>query len=162
MAKKDETLQLGTFYIDGQLFGVNILHMREILRPQDLTKVPCSWPEVVGVINLRGIVIPVISLRVTMGVPVRPYDENTRIIIVRVHDMSIGLMVDAIGHVRQIRGDNVEEPPTVVNAEESAYLSGVYQDGDKIILLLALEHVVKAKVMEQFVAAFKLNQPEKS
>lgn len=97
-----DLIQLGTFFIEDQLFGVNILNMREILRTQDLTKVPCSLPEVVGVINLRGIVIPVVSLRITMGVPARPYDQETRIIIVRVHDMSIGLLVDAIGHVRQV------------------------------------------------------------
>ena len=62
-------IQFGTFYLDGQLFGVDILKMREILLPQDMTRVPRAGQEMEGVINLRGLVIPVVSLRARLGIP---------------------------------------------------------------------------------------------
>lgn len=101
-----DILQIGTFSLDRQLYGVNILRMREILLPQDIVRVPRAPRIMEGVINLRGQVIPVVSLRARMNIPLRPFDKKTRIINMEINDMVVGFLVDSIEHI------HTSNPPT--------------------------------------------------
>lgn len=118
-------VQFGTFYLDGQLFGVDILKMREILLPQAMTLVPRATREMEGVINLRGLVIPVISLRERLGIPKRPFDKQTRIINMEIEGMVVGFLVDSIGHVHSYGASDIKEPPILYGGVETEAITGM-------------------------------------
>lgn len=147
-----EIVQIGTFLLEGRLFGVNILFMREIIRPLNIIKVPRAPMGMEGVINLRGEIIPIISLRSKLGMPLRPFDKETRIINIEVDGMIAGFLVDAIGHVKQIRANTIQEPPAVSTSGETAYLSGIIQDGDDLIMTLSLEQLIEADMFKDIIS----------
>ena len=112
LTKEDNALlQLVTFVIGEEEFGIDILKVQEIIRIMDITKVPSSPPHVEGVINLRGKVIPVIDLRSRFNMEHHPHDSHTRIIVIELHGMIVGFVVDAVSEVLRIQSNTVEPPP---------------------------------------------------
>lgn len=114
-----QLMQLVTFSIGEEEFGVDILRVQEIIRMMDITKVPKAPDFVEGVINLRGNVIPIIDLRKRFGMDARERDKNTRIIVIEINNMIVGFIVDAVSEVLRIPADTVEPPPPVVSGLES-------------------------------------------
>lgn len=106
--------QYCTFRLGGHLFGVPVETVQEVLRRQDLTKVPLSSPEVCGLINLRGQIVITVDLRRRMGLPER--DENTQAtnVVVRTSEGATSLLVDEIGDVLEPDLDRFEAPPATV------------------------------------------------
>ena len=98
----DELLQLVTFSIGEEEFGVNILKVQEIIRTMEITKVPRAPEFVEGVINLRGKVIPIIDLRRRFGLAPKAHDKNTRIIVIEINNIIVGFVVDAVSEVLRI------------------------------------------------------------
>lgn len=129
-------VQFGTFYLEGQLFGVDILRMREILLPQAMTQVPRATREMEGVINLRGQVIPVISLRQRLGIPRRPFDKRTRIINMEIDGMVVGFLVDAIGHVHLYARREINEPPVLYGGVETEAITGMVITEQGMLMVL--------------------------
>lgn len=129
-------VQFGTFYLEGQLFGVDILRMREILLPQAMTQVPRATQEMEGVINLRGQVIPVISLRQRLGIPRRPFDKRTRIINMEIDGMVVGFLVDAIGHVHRYARREINEPPVLYGGVETEAITGMVITEQGMLMVL--------------------------
>ena len=111
----DELLQLVTFSIGEEEFGVNILKVQEIIRTMEITKVPRAPEFVEGVINLRGKVIPVISMRTRFNMPVLEHDSNTRIVVMELGQKIVGFLVDGVSEVLRIPAGTVEDPPPVPN-----------------------------------------------
>lgn len=148
-ARSSRIIQFATFYVDGELFGVDILQMQEIILPMEITKVPRAGDIIEGVINLRGRVIPLISLRARLGLPARAFDKATRIINMEIGGIIVGFLVDSIGYIRQIREEAIEDPPATV-AVDSDYISGVIQDGDDMIIVLNTEKLVSADALQEF------------
>ena len=101
----DELLQLVTFSIGEEEFGVNILKVQEIIRTMEITKVPRAPEFVEGVINLRGKVIPIIDLRRRFGLAPKAHDKNTRIIVIEINNIIVGFVVDAVSEVLRIPAD---------------------------------------------------------
>ena len=143
-AKKqdDELLQLVTFSIGEEEFGVDILKVQEIIRTMAITKVPNSPPHVEGVINLRGKVIPVIDLRSRFLLESKPHDNQTRIIVVDLHRVVIGFVVDGVSEVLRIPSSTVEPPPAVVSGIESEYIKGVGKLDNRLLILLDLDKLI--------------------
>ena len=135
----DELLQLVTFSIGEEEFGVNILKVQEIIRTMEITKVPRSPDFVEGVINLRGKVIPIIDLRRRFGLRSRPGDKDTRIIVIEINSIIVGFVVDAVSEVLRIPASTVGPPPPVVAGVESDYISGVGQLADRLLIMLDLD-----------------------
>jgi purine-binding chemotaxis protein CheW len=144
---ESELLQLVTFDIGDEEFGIDILRVQEIIRMMSITKVPNSPPAVEGVINLRGRVIPVIDLRARFGMEARAHDGHTRIIVLEIHGMIVGFVVDAVSEVLRIRANTVEPPPAVVSGIESEYIKGVGKLDDRLLILLELEKLVSSEEM---------------
>jgi purine-binding chemotaxis protein CheW len=144
---ESELLQLVTFDIGDEEFGIDILRVQEIIRMMAITKVPNSPPAVEGVINLRGRVIPVIDLRARFGMEARPHDGHTRIIVLEIHGMIVGFVVDAVSEVLRIRANTVEPPPAVVSGIESEYIKGVGKLDDRLLILLELDKLVSSEEM---------------
>lgn len=142
-------IQFGTFYLDGQLFGVDILKMREILLPQDMTRVPRAGQEMEGVINLRGLVIPVVSLRARLGIPRRPYDKQTRIINMEINGMVVGFLVDSIGHVHSYAASEIKEPPSLYGGAEIEAIAGMVITDAGMLVVLDTAHLVCTDSLRQ-------------
>lgn len=138
----DELLQLVTFSIDDEEFGVDILKVQEIIRTMEITKVPRAQNFVEGVINLRGKVIPIIDLRRRFGLTSRPHDKHTRIIVIEINNMIVGFVVDSVSEVLRIPASTVEPPPPVVAGVDSEYINGVGKLHDRLLILLDLDKLL--------------------
>ena len=146
-----ELLQLVTFSIGEEEFGVDILKVQEIIRTMEITKVPKAPEFVEGVINLRGKVIPIIDLRKRFGLTAKDHDKNTRIIVIEINNMIVGFVVDSVSEVLRIPANTVEPPPPVVAGLESEYISGVGKLQDRLLILLDLNRLLskdEAKVLQ--------------
>ena len=144
----DQLLQLVTFSIGEEEFGVNILKVQEIIRTMEITKVPRAPDFVEGVINLRGKVIPIIDLRRRFGLAPRGHDKNTRIIVIEINNIIVGFVVDAVSEVLHIPASTVEPPPPVVAGVESDYVSGVGKLQDRLLIMLDLDRLLSSEDME--------------
>ncbi|MBD5417212.1 MAG: chemotaxis protein CheW [Desulfovibrio sp.] len=148
----DELLQLVTFSIGDEEFGVNILKVQEIIRTMEITKVPRAPEFVEGVINLRGKVIPIIDLRRRFGLAPKAHDKNTRIIVIEINNIIVGFVVDAVSEVLRIPASTVEPPPPVVAGVESDYISGVGQLQDRLLIMLDLDKLLSSEDVEMLSA----------
>lgn len=140
--QETELLQLVTFSIGDEEFGVEILKVQEIIRMLEITKVPKAPPFVEGVINLRGKVIPIIDLRKRFGLASRDHDKNTRIIVINIHSMIVGFVVDSVSEVLRLPLNTVEPPPPVVAGLDSDYISGVGKLEDRLLIMLDLDRLL--------------------
>lgn len=143
-----EQLQLVTFGLGDEEFGVDILAVREINRMMELTRVPQSPPEVEGVINLRGKIIPVLDLRKRFGLVGREQNEQSRIIVVEVHGRVLGFIVDRVHEVLRIDRSIVEPAPSMVCSIDSDFIAGVGKLDDRLLILLDLDKLFDANAAE--------------
>ena len=154
LKKQDaELLQLVTFSIGEEEFGVDILSVQEIIRMMDITKVPRAPEFVEGVINLRGKVIPIIDLRRRFGLTTRDHDKHTRIIVIEINNMIVGFVVDSVSEVLRIPSSTVEPPPPVVSGLESEYISGVGKLEDRLLILLDLDRLLSHEEQANLIGA---------
>ncbi len=149
----EEEKKVIIFKLKDEEYGVDVTQVKSIERMEHITRVPNTPPFVKGVINLRGIVIPIIDLRKRFEFDIKDYNEQTRIIIVNVDEMEVGLIVDAANDVIDIPLSSIEPPPKVVGGVESEYLSGVAKVSDRLIVLLNLNKVLdpsEVKELERY------------
>jgi purine-binding chemotaxis protein CheW len=144
----DELLQLVTFSIGEEEFGVDILKVQEIIRTMEITKVPRAEAFVEGVINLRGKVIPIIDLRRRFGLDSKIHDKHTRIIVIEINNMIVGFVVDSVSEVLRIPAGTGEPPPPVGAGVDSEYISGVGKLQDRLLILLDLDKLLSSEVIE--------------
>ena len=140
-SQRGEVLQLVSFHVEGEEFGLNILRVQEIIRVQQLTRVPNSPDFVDGVINLRGKVIPVVSLRKRFGLQPAEQDKQSRIVVVEVDGNVLGFMVDSVSEVLRIPVETVEPPPRLTKVERE-YVSGVGKLDDRLLIMLDLDRLM--------------------
>lgn len=138
----DNEIQLVVFKLGREEYGVSILQVQEIKRMMDITRVPHSPDFIKGVINLRGSVLPVIDLKKRLDLPPADYTDDTRIIIVKVDELVVGLIVDAVSEVSTISSGNIEPPAMVASGVSAQYLQGVGKQDDKLLILLNLPAIV--------------------
>ena len=134
--------QLVVFDLSSEAYGVDIGAVREIIRLQDITKVPRTPEFVEGVINLRGKVIPVVDLRKRFGLPTEEESKENRIVVVDIGAQDIGVVVDAVTEVLRIPTESVEPPASVITTSDSEYLLGIAKLDSRLIILLDLEQVL--------------------
>lgn len=142
------------FALAHEEYGVEVDKVRTIERLVPLTRVPKTPAFVKGVMNLRGVVIPVIDLRTRFGLLASEETDSSRIIIVAVNEMEVGLIVDSANDVLDINTDEVETPPEVVGGIKAKYLDGIAKIGeDRLLVLMNLEQVLNKEEiiqLEQF------------
>lgn len=137
-----DDMQLVVFKLNREDYGVSILQVQEIKRMTEITRVPNAPDYLKGVINLRGSVLPVIDLKTRLDLPPAEYTDDTRIIIVKVEDITAGLIVDAVSEVTSINAASIEAAQSVVSGLSAQYLSGVGKLGDNLLILLNLEAII--------------------
>lgn len=134
-------LQLVSFKVGNEEFGLEILKVQEIIRLRELTRVPNMPDFVDGVINLRGKVIPVIGLRRRMGIPAGEADKRTRIVVAEVSGRVLGFVVDEVSEVLRISADTVEAAPKLGQVERE-YVQGIGKIDDRLLILIDLNPLI--------------------
>jgi|HigsolmetaAR203D_1030402.scaffolds.fasta_scaffold01989_7 Chemotaxis signal transduction protein len=145
-----EELKVIVFALGSEEYGVEVDKVKTIERMLPITRVPKTPPFIKGVVNLRGVVTPVMDLRGRFGLPETEYTDQTRIIIVSVKDMEVGMIVDAANDVLDVDSDHIEDPPEVVGGIKAKYLRGVAKlGGDRLLVMLNLEEVLNKQEIIQ-------------
>ena len=146
MAEQTE-VQLVAFKLHNEEYGVNIDFVQEIKRLTDITRVPFTSEFFKGVMNLRGSVLPVIDLKKRLGLQEAPYTDDTRIVIVRVDETSIGMIVDAVTEVLTIDNDHIDTPKVISDGSDSRcegmkFVSGVGNLENRLVIMLNLNEII--------------------
>jgi purine-binding chemotaxis protein CheW len=146
-----------TFSLAGEEYGIGILKIREIIGMMPVTSVPETPAYVRGVINLRGKVIPVIDLRLRFGMAEIDTTERTCIIVVEIRGpagvIAVGLVVDAVSEVLNIKGDDIEDTPSFGTRLSTDYILGMAKMGKGVKLLLDIDRVLSDDDMAELKAA---------
>lgn len=136
--------QLVVFNVGDEEFGVDIGYVNSIERPLEIYKIPNTPEYVEGLINLRGKVYTIFNLRKRFNLPVKGYDENTKIIIVTVNSVTVGFIVDTVSEIIMVEDVNIENTPSVLTGTRKRFVNGVAKVNDKIIILLDMNAVITA------------------
>jgi purine-binding chemotaxis protein CheW len=137
-----------TFILGSEVYGIEILKVREIIGLMDITTVPQTPDYMKGVINLRGKVIPVIDLRLKFSMPEEEHTQETCVIVVEVNNTSIGIIVDSVSEVSDISGGDIEEAPSFGQGIDTDFITGLGKVKEKIIILLDIETVLSSEELE--------------
>lgn len=145
-------IQLVVFDLASEHYGVDISDVREIMRMQNITKVPGAVSYVEGVINLRGKVLPVLDLRKRLGLKVAEQTAESRIVVVDIADGEVGVIVDAVTEVLRVPNSAIEPPSSMVAQGNSDYLRGIAKLTDRLIILLDLNKLLSSKADADLIA----------
>lgn len=133
--------QFCTFFLDELFFGVQVEKVQEIIRYQDMTRVPLAPSVVGGLINLRGQIVTAIDLRRRLALSDRPPDRLPLNVIARTGDETISLLVDEIGDVLEVLDENFEPPPDTLIGKVRELIEGTYKLEERLLLVLDVEKV---------------------
>ncbi len=131
-----------TFVLNSEVYGIEILKVREIIGLMDITNVPQTPDYMRGVINLRGKVIPVIDLRLKFSMPEDEHTQETCTIVVEVDNTSIGIIVDKVSEVMEIKGEEIEGTPQFGQGIDTNFIMGLGKTKDTIVILLDIAKVL--------------------
>lgn len=137
-----ESKQFCTFFVNGLFFGVEVLKVQEVIRFQDMTRVPLTTANIQGLINLRGQIVTAIDLRHRLELPPRASGELPMNVVIRSDDGAVSLLVDEIGDVVEINDDVHERPPETLRGVARELILGVYKLKDRLLLILDTERTV--------------------
>lgn len=146
-----------TFTLGGEMFGVGILNVKEIIEFGNLTEIPMMPPFIRGVINLRGAVVPVIDLAARFGSKTTEVGRRTCIVIVEVSDdeirHDIGIIVDAVSEVLEIPGSEIEPPPSFGARIRADFIQGMGKVAGKFVILLDITRVLSVEEIAMLTAS---------
>lgn len=135
--------QFCTFFLDGLYFGVEVQKVQEVIRYQEMTRVPLAPRVLRGLINLRGQLVTAIDLRRRLELPERPGDKRPMNVVVRGEDGAMSLLVDEIGDVVEIHDENFERPPETLLGPARELITGAYKLEGRLLLLLDINRAVE-------------------
>lgn len=128
-----------TFALGDQEYGIDLLRVQEIKGFTAITPIPRTPPHIKGVINLRGVVVPVMDLRLKFGMDPAEYNKFTVIVLVTFSDKVLGVVVDAVQDVLTLTGDQIQPPPDLGERTDSRYLRGIAAVGEKLVAMLDID-----------------------
>ncbi len=135
-----------TFHLGKEEFGIQVVHVREIIGVQDITAVPGTPGHLKGVINLRGKIIPVVDLRLKFNFPLATFTETTCIIVVQVNQdgdaAMIGLIVDGVSEVLNLNGADIDDAPDFGEGVDTPFVLGIAKCKGSVKILLKIEDVL--------------------
>ena len=137
-----ETIQVVSFKLGSEEYGVDIAQVQEINRMVAVTHVPRAPQFMEGVINLRGQLIPIIDLRARFGMPRAEHTKNTRIVVTEIGTKRVGMVVDSVSEVLRLAVDQIEPAPEMITGVDTEYIRGVGKIDDRLIILLDLAKVI--------------------
>jgi purine-binding chemotaxis protein CheW len=134
--------QYCTFYVAGHYFGFDVLRVQEIIRWQEITRVPLAPPVVRGLINLRGQIVTALDLRLRLGLGERPAGRQPVNVVVRSDDGAVSLLVDEIGDVLEVPESSFERTPETLTGPARELIRGAYKLSDRLLLVLDPERTI--------------------
>lgn len=140
--------QLVVFELANEFYGIDIAVVESIIKMQAITQLPQTPTYIKGVTNLRGTVLPVIDLRIRFGLETQPDTKQTRVIIVTMGKVKVGVMVDGVSEVLRISDGSIEPLPAMVNSVNADFLKGIVRLEDRLIILLEVEKVLALQEQE--------------
>ncbi|NMB53106.1 MAG: chemotaxis protein CheW [Leptolinea sp.] len=147
--------QLVVFSLASEDYGIEIAVVESIIKMQDITKMPRSPAFVEGVINLRGVVLPVIDLAKRFGITECENNRDTRIVIVNIKNMKIGMIVSAVSEVLTIDDSVIESTPSIVTTVNSNFVSGIARLDSRLIILLDISKILTREESLQTASLYK-------
>ncbi|MCR5085149.1 MAG: chemotaxis protein CheW [Succinivibrionaceae bacterium] len=148
-ASQGESLRWVTFKLDKEMYGVNVMQVREVLRYTDIAPVPGAPSFVLGIINLRGNVVTVIDTRMRFGLPSAEVTDNTRIMIIESDKQAIGIMVDSVLAVVDLNTRDIDDTPNVGTEESAKFISGVCNRDDDLLILIDINKLLSDEEWKQ-------------
>ncbi|NRF96071.1 purine-binding chemotaxis protein CheW [Paenibacillus frigoriresistens] len=137
VTEQDQYIEVG---IGKERYALRINDIHEIIKMQDITEIPNSKPYVKGVINLRGKIVPIISLRNRFDLPEEAYTKSTRIVVVNQADEMVGIVVDRVNQVTSF--SDIQPPPERIGSVNGSYFTGIGRTDNGLVSLLKLDQVL--------------------
>jgi purine-binding chemotaxis protein CheW len=145
------THQYLSFFLGGEEYATDILRVQEIKGWDTVTRVPYSPGYILGVINLRGAIVPVIDLRVRFALPNAAFDSATVIIVVHVSgargERVVGIVVDAVSDVYSVAEESIQPPPDVMGSVDHMFVTGLARLEDRLVIILDIERLVTSSIL---------------
>ncbi len=156
MATEDSQFQLVTFQLGDELYGVNIMDVKEIVRLQNVRVIPNAPYYVEGIINLRGEIIPIIALHKRFRIQSVPKDSSSDdfeggFIILNIDDSKIGIIIDRVARVVTVRREDVKEPPQMLSGIGTEYIEGVIREENGYLIMLNIRKLFNPKELQKII-----------
>ncbi|MCU7842908.1 MAG: chemotaxis protein CheW [Candidatus Thiodiazotropha sp. (ex Monitilora ramsayi)] len=135
-------IQFVTFILKDEVYGINVMQVQEVLRVTEIAPVPGAPPYVLGIINLRGNVVTVIDTRTRFGLPSTEMDDASRIIVIESEKQVVGILVDAVAEVVELRESDIDVAPNVGTDDSSRYIQGVATQEEGLLILVDLNKLL--------------------
>ncbi len=138
----DPVIQLVTFRLQDESYGINVMQVQEVLRVSEIAPVPGAPVYVLGIINLRGNVVTVIDTRTRFGLPTAELTDSSRVVIIESDKQVVGILVDSVAEVVELRSSEVDSAPNVGNDESSRYIQGVATKNENLLIVVDLNKLL--------------------
>lgn len=138
----DEDLRWVTFRLENEKYGINVMQVQEVLRVTEIAPVPGAPSYVLGIINLRGNVVTVIDTRSRFGLASAEMDDSTRIVIIEAEEQVVGILVDSVAEVVDLKASDIETAPNVGTEESAKFIQGVASHDDELLILVDLNKLL--------------------
>ncbi|MCG7872981.1 MAG: chemotaxis protein CheW [Candidatus Thiodiazotropha lotti] len=135
-------IQFVTFILMDEVYGINVMQVQEVLRVTEIAPVPGAPSYVLGIVNLRGNVVTVIDTRKRFGLPSVEVSDNSRIVVIESEKQVVGILVDAVAEVVELREDEIDAAPNVGTEESSRYIQGVATQEGRLLILVDLNKLL--------------------
>jgi purine-binding chemotaxis protein CheW len=138
----DTMIQLVTFRLEDEAYGINVMQVQEVLRVSEIAPVPGAPHYVLGIINLRGNVVTVIDTRIRFGLMAGEVTDNSRIIVIEGEGQVVGILVDSVAEVVELRQDEIDSAPNVGNDETARYIQGVHTQKNHLLIVVDINKLL--------------------
>jgi purine-binding chemotaxis protein CheW len=143
-AAPERELHLVVFRLDREEYALPIELVREVVRVADITRVPHAPPHIRGVMNLRGRILPVVETRSRLGLTPAQLTAASRVVVVEIGKRTVGMLVDGVGQVTRLGERHITAPPEEVRTAAAEAVTGVGRIGDRLLVLLDLERLLRS------------------
>jgi len=147
--ENDEIIQWVTFRLSNETYGINVMQVQEVLRVSEIAPVPGAPHYVLGIINLRGNVVTVVDTRIRLGLEATEVTDSTRIVIIEGSQHVVGILVDCVAEVVDLRASELESAPNVGNEESAKYIQGVASHDGELLILVDLNKLLSDEEWEE-------------
>ena len=138
----DPMVRWVTFHLENEKYGINVMQVQEVLRVTEIAPVPGAPDYLLGIINLRGYVVTVIDSRKRFALPEKASDDATRIVIVEVGEQVVGILVDSVAEVVELRMSEIETAPNVGTEESAKFIQGVASVDNELLIIIDLNKLL--------------------
>ncbi len=138
----NDEFQLVSFRLAQEEYGIEITNVQEIILMGEITRVPQTLPYIMGLINLRSTVIPIVDLRLRFGLTQEESTDETRIMVVNVLDKTLGIVVDSVSEVLRVARKQISPPPPTISGLGKEYLTGLIKFEDRLLILLEISKIL--------------------